>query len=107
MGGGTNSDLGIPQKYDKRYRINISMAPKDLERLLRQHQSRHRSMSDTDILTVERLEQFRGILLHYLDFVQKQKVSDSLGTEFMSMIIDTFRKLLCVFLYVFFICFQF
>jgi len=57
----------LPAKYDKRYRVNVSLLNKDVNRLLHH---RHR---DTSHLTEEKIANFRYILLHYVDFLQKQK----------------------------------
>jgi len=56
----------LPEKYDKRYRINVSLLNKDVKGLL--HRRR-----DALSLTEEKVATFRSILLHYVDFLQKQK----------------------------------
>lgn len=53
----------LPRNYDKRYRINVSLLSKD----------KYRVSSSRDSLTTEQTAYFRGILLHYIDFLQKQK----------------------------------
>ena len=55
-------------KYDKRYRINISMVTKHIEAV---SSGRH---NDGNPLTKEKVAEFKMIILHYLDFLQKQKV---------------------------------
>ena len=59
--------FNLPEKYDKRYRVNVSLLSKDVKGLL------HRRQRHTESLTEERVATFRGILLHYVDFLQKQK----------------------------------
>ncbi|XP_013379582.1 probable ATP-dependent RNA helicase DHX34, partial [Lingula anatina] len=66
------SKLGIPMKYDKRYKINLSVATKDMEDMLKYGRSKHKEKSQ---LNKERIAEFRSILLHYFDFCQKQKFS--------------------------------
>lgn len=68
----SESKLGIPQHYDKRYRINLSVVNRDVEDFLRKGR-----LPDAEIdkeLTKDRVKEFRNILLHYIDFQQKQKV---------------------------------
>ncbi|XP_077992529.1 putative ATP-dependent RNA helicase DHX34 [Glandiceps talaboti] len=63
--------LGLPMKYDKRYKINVSVKSKDFE-----HYSRPYSVTgnrDDDKLSKEKLSEFRLALLHYVDFCQKQQ----------------------------------
>ncbi|XP_060571590.1 probable ATP-dependent RNA helicase DHX34, partial [Ruditapes philippinarum] len=67
------SSLGIPSHYDKRYRINIALKNRDVEDFIKKGR-----LADADIdeeITVERVKEFKNILLHYLDFQQKQKLS--------------------------------
>ena len=59
--------LNLPEKYDKRYRINVSLLNKDVKGLL------HRRQRNALSLTEEKVATFRSILLHYIDFLQKQK----------------------------------
>jgi len=59
--------FNLPEKYDKRYRVNVSLLSKDVKGLL------HRRQRDTLSLTEEKVATFRRILLHYVDFLQKQK----------------------------------
>jgi len=61
------SRFNLPEKYDKRYRVNMSLLSKDVKELL------HRKWHDTSGLTEEKVAAFRSILLHYIDFLQKQK----------------------------------
>ncbi|KAM4642667.1 putative ATP-dependent RNA helicase DHX34 [Discoglossus pictus] len=59
----------LPDEYDPRYRINMSMVlSKDLEKVLR---GGHRSRDYRD-LPKEKLAEFKIAILHYLDFTQKQ-----------------------------------
>ncbi|OWF54057.1 probable ATP-dependent RNA helicase DHX34 isoform X1 [Mizuhopecten yessoensis] len=63
--------LGLPRNYDKRYRINVALTSKVVEDFLKKGR-----LVDADIareLTVKRVSEFRSILLHYIDFIQKQK----------------------------------
>ncbi|XP_070213312.1 probable ATP-dependent RNA helicase DHX34 isoform X2 [Littorina saxatilis] len=63
--------LDIPQKYDRRYRINLCLLTREAEDFIKKGR-----LVDYEVdkeLTRERVRQFRGILLHYLDFCQKQK----------------------------------
>ena len=67
----TSESLDIPQNYDHRYRINLCLLSKDAEDFIKRGR-----LVDYEVdreLTRERVRQFRGILLHYLDFCQKQK----------------------------------
>ena len=57
----------LPEKYDKRYRVNVSLLSKDVKGLLSRKQRAATS------LTEEKVATFRGIVLHYIDFLQKQK----------------------------------
>lgn len=58
--------FNLPEKYDKRYRVNVSFLSKDVKGLLRHRHGRSG-------LTEENVATFRCILLHYVDFLQKQK----------------------------------
>jgi len=60
------SRFNLPEKYDKRYRVNVSLLSKDVKELCRRRR-------DTSGLTEDKIATFRGILLHYIDFLQKQK----------------------------------
>uniref|UniRef100_A0A8C8VQS8 DExH-box helicase 34 n=1 Tax=Pelusios castaneus TaxID=367368 RepID=A0A8C8VQS8_9SAUR len=60
---------GLPQEYDPRYRINLSVLSGDMEELVRGKRGDRRRGSG---VPAERLSQFRAALLHYLDFTQKQ-----------------------------------
>ena len=65
------SPLGIPLNYDPRYRINVCLMSKDAEDFIKRGR-----LVDYEVdkeLTRERVQQFRSILHHYLDFSQKQK----------------------------------
>lgn len=65
------SNLDLPRHYDKRYRIGISFICKNYEQFIKKGR-----LIDADIdreLTINRVKQFRNILLHYVDFLQKQK----------------------------------
>jgi len=59
--------FNLPEKYDKHYRVNVSVLNKDVKGLL------HRRKHNTPSLTEEKVASFRCILLHYVDFLQKQK----------------------------------
>jgi len=58
--------FNLPEKYDKRYKVNVSLLSKDAKALLHH---RHNRLG----LTEEKVATFRSILLHYVDFLQKQK----------------------------------
>jgi len=58
--------FNLPERYDKRYRVNVSLLNKDVKGLLRHGR-------DRSGLTEENIATFRCILLHYIDFLQKQK----------------------------------
>uniref|UniRef100_A0A8C3F2M9 DExH-box helicase 34 n=1 Tax=Chrysemys picta bellii TaxID=8478 RepID=A0A8C3F2M9_CHRPI len=60
---------GLPQEYDPRYRINLSVLSGDVEGLAR---GRSGGLRRGPGVPAERLSQFRAALLHYLDFAQKQ-----------------------------------
>uniref|UniRef100_A0A8C0FVZ5 DExH-box helicase 34 n=1 Tax=Chelonoidis abingdonii TaxID=106734 RepID=A0A8C0FVZ5_CHEAB len=60
---------GVPQEYDPRYRINLSVLSGNVEELV---QGRSRGPRRGPGVPTERLSQFRAGLLHYLDFTQKQ-----------------------------------
>ncbi|XP_053865756.1 probable ATP-dependent RNA helicase DHX34 [Malaclemys terrapin pileata] len=60
---------GLPQEYDPRYRINLSVLSGDVEGLAR---GRSGGLRRGPGVPAERLSQFRAALLHYLDFTQKQ-----------------------------------
>ena len=65
----TDDKFGLPKHYDKRYRINVSLMNKDVSKLV--HDRGHgRGAKD---LTANQLSYFMGVLLHYIDFLQKQK----------------------------------
>ncbi|XP_035673880.1 probable ATP-dependent RNA helicase DHX34 [Branchiostoma floridae] len=65
--------LGLPDKYDKRYRINFSIKTKDVEEKLKYLRTGSRTNDDED-LTPSRVAEFRLAWLHYIDFCQKQKL---------------------------------
>ncbi|KAK6188313.1 hypothetical protein SNE40_004514 [Patella caerulea] len=65
--------LDLPQNYDNRYRINLTVVSKDMETFLKKGR-----LIDYDVereLTRDRVQQFKSILVHYLDFQQKQKLN--------------------------------
>ncbi|KAK3098811.1 hypothetical protein FSP39_023323, partial [Pinctada imbricata] len=66
-----DNTLGLPAHYDKRYKINVAFRIKNVDVFLKKGR-----LVDYDVeeeLTIERVKQFKYILLHYLDFLQKQK----------------------------------
>ncbi|XP_076818876.1 putative ATP-dependent RNA helicase DHX34 [Clavelina lepadiformis] len=81
-----SSSLNIPMQYHPRYRINISIVTKDIDEKVHSHRHhkekkkrkrKHESYDDDfgcedDELSSERISQFRSVILHYLDFCQKQ-----------------------------------
>ncbi|XP_078313868.1 putative ATP-dependent RNA helicase DHX34 isoform X2 [Crassostrea virginica] len=63
--------LGLPRQYDKRYRVNLGIRSRNVEEFLH-----HGRLADYEVereLTIDRVRQFKHILLYYLDFLQKQK----------------------------------
>jgi len=58
--------FNLPEKYDRRYRVNVSLLSKDVKGML---YHKHNTLG----LTEEKVADFRCILLHYIDFLQKQK----------------------------------
>ncbi|XP_077467629.1 putative ATP-dependent RNA helicase DHX34 [Stigmatopora argus] len=64
-----SGSLDLPEEYDARYRINVSLITKDVEeRMGRPSHGRRDSWAPTD----EAVSDFRLSLLHYLDFSQRQ-----------------------------------
>ncbi|XP_067667167.1 probable ATP-dependent RNA helicase DHX34 [Haliotis asinina] len=87
--------LGLPQTYDNRYRINLSLVSKDMELFLKKGR-----LVDYDVgrdLTRERVTKFKGILLHYLDFQQKQKFSKlkKIRTDQENLPIFQYKTMIC------------
>ena len=74
--GGT-STLNLPEVYNKNHRINISLKlTKDGEKSFRKYSERHsNTLNDPNSLNTYRMNQFQQIILYYLDFIQKQKLS--------------------------------
>lgn len=69
------SKFGLPQAYDRSYRIGFSVVPPDLSYQLRRLQERRRDEGRKEsMLTDEHLTQFRTVLRHFINFQQKQKV---------------------------------
>ncbi|KAL5004825.1 hypothetical protein ScPMuIL_018281 [Solemya velum] len=68
-----SGQLGLPRRYDKRYRINMSIISKEVEDFMTK--GRLVDFETDKELTRDRVKEFRNILLHYLDFLQKQKFS--------------------------------
>ena len=83
--------LNLPRQYDRRYRINVGLPPRNIDQHLKEQ--RHRG---EEALTRERVTQFKQIMLHYLDFVQKQKVECSSFSVFLSDFLCMFFA--CLFL---------
>ncbi|KAF3693268.1 putative ATP-dependent RNA helicase DHX34 [Channa argus] len=63
-------DLGLPQEYDARYRINVSVCTRDIEERLgrTEHRSKQRSSGPGS----QEISDCRLALLHFLDFSQRQ-----------------------------------
>ena len=74
---GSTGTLNLPKVYDKNHRINMSLKlTKDGEKAFKRYLERHGSASnDPGSLNPYRLAQFQQIILYYVDFVQKQKLS--------------------------------
>ncbi|CAG2240965.1 DHX34 [Mytilus edulis] len=67
----STGDLDLPQHYDNRYRISFNIKSKNVDDFLKKGR-----LVDADVsrdLTKHRVRQFRNILIHYVDFLQKQK----------------------------------
>ncbi|XP_064608809.1 probable ATP-dependent RNA helicase DHX34 [Liolophura sinensis] len=70
---GSVSSLGIPLVYDNRHRINLTLVTKHADDFIR-----HGRLIDADVekeITVNRVKQFKNMLLCYIDFKQKEKLS--------------------------------
>lgn len=63
-------DLGLPEEYDARYRINVSVCTRDVEERL--GRSDHRSRQRPSGPGREQISDCRLALLHFLDFSQRQ-----------------------------------
>uniref|UniRef100_A0A3P9IYE6 DEAH (Asp-Glu-Ala-His) box polypeptide 34 n=2 Tax=Oryzias latipes TaxID=8090 RepID=A0A3P9IYE6_ORYLA len=63
-------DLGLPEEYDARYRINVSVCTRDIEERL--GKSDHRSRQRSSGPGPHEISEFRLTLLHFLDFSQRQ-----------------------------------
>ncbi|MEE6513533.1 hypothetical protein FKM82_021255 [Ascaphus truei] len=64
----------LPNEYDSRYRINVSiLLSRDLEKAVSgHHKEKGRRSRDHDDMPKEKLTEFKMAVLHYLDFTQKQ-----------------------------------
>ncbi|GFS00064.1 pre-mRNA-splicing factor ATP-dependent RNA helicase DHX15, partial [Elysia marginata] len=63
--------LNLPQKYDVQYKVNISFLCKEFDVFLKKNRLVDYQLEKE--LTRDRVFQFRTILIHFLDFQQKQK----------------------------------
>ncbi|CAL1528445.1 unnamed protein product [Lymnaea stagnalis] len=63
--------LSLPQNYDVSYRINISFLSKDFDVFLKKNRLVDYQLEKE--LTRGRILQFRSMIIHFLDFQQKQK----------------------------------
>uniref|UniRef100_A0A8C7X127 DEAH (Asp-Glu-Ala-His) box polypeptide 34 n=1 Tax=Oryzias sinensis TaxID=183150 RepID=A0A8C7X127_9TELE len=63
-------DLGLPEEYDARYRINVSVCTRDIEERLGKSDPRSRQRSSGP--GPQEISEFRLTLLHFLDFSQRQ-----------------------------------
>ena len=69
--------FGLPRVYDRSYRIGFSVVPPDLAYKLRKLQdSRKDEGRGESPLTMEHLTEFRTVLRHYVNFMQKRKVRE-------------------------------
>ncbi len=67
--------FGLPRVYDKSYRISISVVTPDLAYKLRRVQERREDSGRGESpLSMEHLSEFRTVLRHFVNFLQKQKV---------------------------------
>lgn len=62
--------LGVPQEYDARYRINVSVCTRDVEERL--GKSEHKSTRRSSGPGSQEISDCRLALLHFLDFSQRQ-----------------------------------
>ena len=68
--------FGLPRAYDRSYRIGFSVVPPDLAYKLRKLQdSRKDEGRGESPLTMNHLTEFRTVLRHFVNFMQKRKVS--------------------------------
>ncbi|XP_061575797.1 probable ATP-dependent RNA helicase DHX34 [Cololabis saira] len=67
---GKKVDLGLPEEYDARYKINVSVCTKDVEERL--GKSDHRSRRSSSGPGAQQVSDCRLALLHFLDFSQRQ-----------------------------------
>ncbi|XP_035824394.1 probable ATP-dependent RNA helicase DHX34 isoform X2 [Aplysia californica] len=67
----SRGQMNLPQNYDVQYKINISFVCRDFDVFLKKN--RLVDYQTEKELTRDRVAQFRSILIHYLDFQQKQK----------------------------------
>ncbi|XP_038065791.1 probable ATP-dependent RNA helicase DHX34 isoform X2 [Patiria miniata] len=65
--------LGLPLKYDKRQRINMTLKLRGVEEAERRSKWLTSKKDDEDELTTERIKEFSKVLLYYVDFSQKQQ----------------------------------
>ena len=67
--------FGLPVVYDRSYRIGFSVVPPDLAyKLRRLQESRKDEGRRESLLTMEHLTEFRTVLRHFVNFMQKRKV---------------------------------
>ena len=67
--------FGLPKIYDRSYRIGFSVVPPDLAYKLRRLQDSRRDEGRRESpLTMEHLTEFRTVLRHFVNFMQKRKV---------------------------------
>ena len=67
----------LPRVYDRSYRIGFSVVPPDLAYKLRKLQdSRKDEGRGESPLTMDHLTEFRTVLRHYVNFMQKRKVRE-------------------------------
>uniref|UniRef100_A0A3Q4AE59 Uncharacterized protein n=1 Tax=Mola mola TaxID=94237 RepID=A0A3Q4AE59_MOLML len=65
-----SAHLGVPQEYDARYRINVSVCTRDVEERL--GKSEHKSTRRSSGPGSQEISDCRLALLHFLDFSQRQ-----------------------------------
>lgn len=71
-----SSKFGLPRVYDRSYRIGFSVVPPDLAYKLRRLQDSRKDEGKRESpLTMDHLTEFRTVLRHYVNFMQKRKVS--------------------------------
>ncbi|PIO27504.1 hypothetical protein AB205_0039030, partial [Aquarana catesbeiana] len=65
--------IDLPKEYDPRYRINMSIIlSREAEKALHGHQKKGHKSRDYEVISKDKLTEFKKAILHYLDFNQRQ-----------------------------------